>query len=462
MQKTAVINVVGLTSNLIGKYTPFLSSWSSKGKVTSVDSVLPAVTCPVQATYLTGEMPDKHGIVANGWYYRDTSEIRFWMRSGQLIQGKKIWDRAREADSAFTCANIFWRYAAYSGADYTVIERPMYKADGVKVPDVYTEPMSFRDKLQGELGTFPLFNFWGPNTTIKSSQWIADAAKMVSKEYDPTLSLVYLPHLDYCLQRVGPDDSSIRKDLREIDRVCEDLVTFYESKGTRVVILSEYGIDRVSKPVSLNRVLRRKGYITVRDEMGDEILDPGSSKAFAVADHQVAHVYIRDSNDISQVKKLLEGVSGVEKVLDKEDQKEYNINHSRSGELVVIAEPESWFTYYYWLDDEKAPDFAPTVSIHSKPGYDPAEMLTDPRLTFPKLKAARRLLQKKLGFRYTMDLIPMEGSGVKGSHGRMAASPDKGPLLISQQKDLLPSNELDSTEVHDVILSHLLVNQFEE
>lgn len=455
MQKTAVLNVVGLTPGLIGEHTPFLSSWSSKGEVASVKSMLPAVTCPVEATYLTGTMPDEHGIVGNGWYYRDTSEIRFWMRSGRLIQGDKIWDRARAEDPSFTCANIFWRYAAYSGADYVVIERPMYRADGVKVPDIYTEPMALRDKLQGELGTFPLFHFWGPNTTIQSSRWIAESAKKVALEYDPTLTLIYLPHLDYCFQRVGPDDRSIGKNLREIDGVCKDLITFYEERGTNVIVLSEYGITKAGKPVSINRVLRRKGYINVREEMGGEILDPGSSRAFAVADHQVAHIYIDDPEDIEPVKKLIGGMDGVDQVLDKEEQKAYRLDHPRSGELVAVAEPEAWFTYYYWLDDSKAPDFAPTVNIHSKPGYDPAEMLTDPQLRFPKLKAGRRLLQKKLGFRYTMDLIPIEGSGVKGTHGRPAASADEGPLLISMHPDLLPSTTIDPTEVHDVILSHL-------
>ncbi|MFH5833599.1 alkaline phosphatase family protein [Halalkalibaculum sp. DA3122] len=461
MKKTAVLNVVGLTPDLIGEHTPFLSDWFEKGQITSVDSMLPAVTCSVQATYLTGTMPDKHGIVANGWYFRDTSEVRFWMRSGKLIQQPAIWDTARRHDPDFTCANIFWRYATYSGADYVAVERPMYRKDGVKVPDIYARPMSLRDKLQDKLGQFPLFNFWGPNTSIVSSQWIADAAKMIAEEYDPTLSLVYLPHLDYCLQREGPSIPNIKKDLREIDQVCEDLITYYEQRDTQVIVLSEYGIRSVQKPVSLNRVLRENGFITVREEMGGEVLDAGASRAFAVADHQVAHIYIENPADIQSLKKMLEKVDGVERILDEKGKKEFDLDHNRSGELVAIAEPEAWFTYYYWLDDNKAPDFAPTVDIHAKPGYDPAEMILDPDIPFPKLKAGLRLLQKKMGFRYIMDLIPIEGSGVKGSHGRKESDAGIRPIIASRQPELIDEvkasrdGSVAPTAIHDIILNHL-------
>jgi predicted AlkP superfamily pyrophosphatase or phosphodiesterase len=455
MNKTAVLNIVGLTPDLIGDHTPFLKEWFSQGKVASIQSMLPAVTCPVQATYLTGEKPSKHGIVANGWYFRDTSEVRFWMRSGKLIQGEKIWDKAKKKDSSFSCANLFWRYATYSGADYTVIERPMYRKDGVKVPDIYTNPMSLRDELQEDLGQFPLFNFWGPNTSIKSSRWIANAAKIVTQKYDPTLSLVYIPHMDYNLQRVGPEDPIIKKDMRKVDKLCKDLVSFYEKQNRRLIMLSEYGISSVEKPVHLNRMLRKQGYITVREEMGGEVFDAGASRAFAVADHQVAHIYVKEASEVNKVKELLENLSGVERILDKEGKKEMNMDHPRSGELVAIAEAGAWFTYYYWWDDEKAPDFAPTVSIHDKPGYDPAEMLFDPEIRFPKLKAAGRLIQKKLGFRYIMDLIPTNGKGVKGSHGRIESSPGNNPLIASKQSDFIPDSTIPPTSIQHIILQHL-------
>lgn len=455
MKKTVVLNVVGLTPSLIGDDTPFLSRWITAGRQAAVEPVLPAVTCPVQATYLTGTLPREHGIVANGWYFSNTSEIRFWMRSGQLMQGDKIWDVARAEDPSFTCANLFWRYAAYSGADVTVVERPMYPSDGRKLPDIYAQPSDLRDHLQEELGQFPLFNFWGPTASIASSQWIADAARLTDKRHDPTLTLIYLPHLDYNLQRLGPDDPDIAADLRAIDGVCRDVITFYEDRGAEVILLSEYGITPVNRTVALNRVLRRKGYITVREELGRELLDPGACDAFAVADHQLAHVYVQDAAQLDAVRELIAATPGVAEVLDAETKPEAGLDHPRAGDLVAVAAPDAWFTYYYWLDDDRAPDFAPTVEIHRKPGYDPAELFMDPGLTAPKLRAAGRLLQKKLGFRYLMDVIPTHGEMVGGSHGRLPDDPNEGPLLVTHQPNRLPADSVHATDVHDIILAHL-------
>ena len=455
MTKTAVLNVVGLTANLIGEHTPFLSKWSSEGRTAIVDPVLPAVTCSAQATYLTGEMPASHGIVANGWYFRDECEVKFWRQSNKLIQAPKIWERAREKDPAFTCANMFWWYNMYSSADYSVTPRPMYRSDGLKLPDCYSNPASLRDELQQKFGTFPLFDFWGPATTVRSSQWIADASRYVVDKHDPSLTLVYLPHLDYNLQRIGPGAPEIATDLREIDAVCEELITGFEQKGMRVVVLSEYGINEVSRPVSLNRVFRNEGLIAVREEMGLELLDAGASKAFAVADHQLAHIYVNDPAHIPAVKTLVEQQPGVSMVLAEEGQVAYGLWHPRSGELVAVAEPEAWFTYYYWLDDAKAPDFARTVDIHQKPGYDPVELFTNPAFRFPMLQVGRRLIKKKLGFRYLMDVIPLDASLVKGSHGHLPADPGECPLLITRQSELLPDDRIRPITVHDVLLEHV-------
>ncbi len=455
MNQTAVINVVGLTPDLIGVHTPFLKKWSEKGHMASVKAMLPAVTCSVQSTYLTGKMPDEHGIVANGWYFREMDEIKFWRQSNKLVQTEKIWETAKKKNPEFTCANLFWWYNMNSAVDYLVTPRPIYRADGVKIPDILTWPAGLRDELQTSLGQFPLFNFWGPNTHIGSSKWISESAMYVQNKYNPTLSLVYLPHLDYNLQRIGPNDEAIEQDLKEIDDVCSELITFYEEKGVRVIVVSEYGIEQVSNPVSINKELRKHGYITVREEKGGEILIPGSSRAFAVADHQIAHIYIRDEMDIPVVKKIVEEIPGVEQVLDDKGKEEFHLNHSRSGELVAISDEYSWFTYYYWLDDHKAPDFAPTVDIHNKPGYDPAELLIDPRISFPKLKAGLRLMQKKMGFRYKMDLIPIQGDGVKGSHGRIPSSIGKNPVLITRQKNKIFRNILNPVDIYSIIWSHI-------
>ncbi len=454
MQKTVVLNVVGLTPSLLGEHTPHLSRWAKNGQLANIKPVLPAVTCSAQATYLTGKLPDEHGIVANGWYFRDECEVKFWRQSNKLVQAPKIWDMARSLDSSFTCANLFWWYNMYSSVDYAVTPRPMYPADGRKIPDIYTQPGEMRSHLTKDLGQFPLFNFWGPNTTIASSQWIADSAKWTEERYNPTLTLVYLPHLDYCLQRLGTKNSQIHKDLQEIDAICGDLIAYYEERNAQVIVLSEYGITDVSQPIHLNRVLRENGLLAVREELGRELLDPGASKAFAVADHQVAHIYVSDRTYIPKVRDILASTPGVAQVLEDE-KTDYHLNHPRSGELVAIAASDSWFTYYYWLNDSLAPDFASTVDIHRKPGYDPVELFIDPQIKLPQVKVGLKLLKKKLGFRYLMDVIPMDATLVRGSHGSINVSPQESPLFITQNPNLLNVDTIAATDVCKLILQHL-------
>ncbi|MEO0332496.1 MAG: alkaline phosphatase family protein, partial [Bacteroidota bacterium] len=350
---------------------------------------------------------------------------------------------------------LFWWYNMYSSVDFAVTPRPLYPADGRKLPDIYTQPMGLRDRLQQELGQFPLFEFWGPNANINSTKWIAEAAKKVDEWHNPTLSLIYLPHLDYNLQRHGIDFSKIGSDLQEIDLVCEDLITYYEAQGANVVVLSEYGITSVSRPIHINRVLREQGYITVKDELGLEMLDAGVSRVFAVADHQLAHVYVQQTEDISKVHDLLEATPGIAQVLDETGKHENHLNHRRAGELIAVAEEDAWFTYYYWLDDTKAPDFARTVDIHRKPGYDPVEMFLDPKIKLPMAKVGFKLLKKKLGFRYLMDVIPLDASLVKGSHGCIPSSQGDWPVFITQQTGLLNNDSLLSTDIHNLLLSHI-------
>ena len=456
MKKTVVLNVVGLTPKLLKTATPGLSAWAAKAKMIGINAVAPAVTCTAQATYLTGTWPETHGIVANGWYFRDECEIKFWRQSNRLVQAPKIWERARALDPSFTCANLFWWYNMYSSADYSVTPRPMYPADGRKLPDIYTQPAELRTELQNDLGAFPLFSFWGPNASISSTQWIGEAAKKVDTKYNATLTLVYLPHLDYGLQKLGPNGPEVEADLRQIDSVCTDLINYFESRGAQVIVLSEYGIVPVSQPVHINRMLREKGFISIREELGRELLDAGACTAFAVSDHQIAHIYVNDSSHIEQVRELIEELPGVERVLDYNGKNEYHLNHSRAGELVAIARSDAWFTYYYWLDDRRAPDFARTVDIHRKPGYDPAELFIDPKLRFPKLKVGMTLAKKIMGFRYLMEVVPLEATQVKGSHGRITDSPEDGPLFITKQKHLLPEASIPSTDVCPVLLNHLI------
>ncbi len=454
MQKLAVLNVVGLTPRVM-RHAPFLSSWASQGRSSAVKPVLPAVTCSVQATYLTGVLPAVHGIVGNGWYFRDEAEIKFWRQSNHLVQSEKIWETARRTHPDFTCANMFWWYNMYASTDYSVTPRPMYPADGRKIPDVYSQPSSLRFDLQDELGQFPLFEFWGPNSSIRSSAWIARASMRVAERFDPTLSLIYLPHLDYALQREGPDGAGIPDEVRAVDGLCEELITFFEGRGTNVIVLSEYGITEVRRGVSLNRILREHGFIAVREELGRELLDAGASRAFAVADHQIAHVYVNDRSALPEVRALLEEVDGVARVTGVRGRKALGLDHDRAGDLIAVAEPDAWFTYYYWMDEERAPDFARTVDIHRKPGYDPVELFLDPDIRAPKARVGLRLLQKKLGFRYLMDVIPLDPSLVKGSHGRRPSSDADSPLIISRRDDLLPGEAIHAVGVQKAILNHL-------
>lgn len=318
----------------------------------------------------------------------------------------------------------------YSTVDFSVTPRPNYLADGRKIPDVYSHPSLLRDRLQRELGTFPLFHFWGPKTSIASSQWIADAALLTDKWYNPTLSLVYLPHLDYNIQRHGLNFEVLKTDLAEIDSVVKQVVDHFQKQNASIVLLSEYGITNVNHPIHLNRILRQHGYLALRVERGLELLDAGASKAFAVADHQIAHVYINDVAVKDEVAALLKEVPGVDKVLFGKDLKASGLDHERAGDLVVVADSDSWFTYYFWEEDTKAPDFARMVDIHKKPGYDPVEMFTDPSDPFVVPKIIWKLVKKKMGFRTVMDVIPLKAELVKGSHGRIPEDKQDWPVLL--------------------------------
>ena len=458
MRQTVVIDVVGLSSRLLKSEKLFISQWIQKQGLSRIKPVLPAVTCSVQSTYLTGEWPSEHGIVANGWYFKNECEVKLWRQSNKLVQAEKIWETAKKRDSSFTCANMFWWYNMYSSVDYSVTPRPQYAANGNKYPDCYSQPSGLRDELQEKLGTFPLFDFWGPKTSVKSSQWIADATMYVQEKYDPTLTLVYLPHLDYVLQKIGPNETIDSNDLKEIDKVLQQLITFYEARGSNVIVLSEYGITEVNNPIHINRILRKFGFIKIRKEKGRELLDAGASQAFAMADHQIAHVYVNDTSKLEKIKYILSDVAGVQLVLDKEQQTEYNICHDRSGDLVVVSDAQSWFTYYYWNDDRKAPDFARTVDIHKKPGYDPVEMFLDPKknLLYPRLIG--KLLMKKIGFRNLMNFIPLDATLVKGSHGSPFIGTDDYPVFVSSHND---EKVIEPTKVKDLILQTVFENELE-
>jgi predicted AlkP superfamily pyrophosphatase or phosphodiesterase len=447
MKRTAVINVVGLTHSLVGEHTPNIRDYARRSGMQRIEPAFPAVTCTAQSNYLTGRAPAEHGIVGNGWYDREYAEHRFWKQSNHIVRQPKIWEVLRAENPSFTCAKLFWWYNMYASVDYSITPRPMYPADGKKVFDVYTQPMGLRETIKKDLGEFPFPSFWGPMAGIQSSEWIARSAAWVEAEHAPTLNLIYLPHLDYNLQRLGPKDPAIHEDLRAIDAVVGRLIEDFEKREVQVVLLSEYGITEVSRPVHLNRVFRKKGWIQIKDELGLEQIDCGASKAFAIADHQVAHVYINDPAVQEEVKEALAETAGVEHVLDTEKKRSHGIDHERAGDLIAVADKDSWFTYYYWEDDAVAPDFARCVDIHRKIGYDPVELFFDPAIRFPKLQVAKRLLKKKLGLRMLLDVIPVDASLVKGSHGRRPEDPGDWPVYIGPGCRAGNDDSLASTEV---------------
>jgi predicted AlkP superfamily pyrophosphatase or phosphodiesterase len=458
MHSTLVILVVGLSPELVGEHTPNIAKLAARGGARPLETAFPAVTCTAQASFMTGLPPSGHGAVANGWYFRDLAEVWLWRQSNHLLSGERVWEAGRKRDPAFTCANMFWWYNMYSGADFGATPRPMYPADGRKLPDHYAYPPELRDELNARLGTFPLFKFWGPATDIASTRWIADATRHVIETRKPTLSLCYLPHLDYNLQRLGPDLAHPRliQDLREIDDVTGELIDFAERRGMRVLLVSEYGVVPVNGAVHINRTLREVGLIAIREEMGRELLDAGASEAFAVADHQVAHVYVRRPERVAEVKALLERAPGIAEVLDSEGKRRMGLDHPRSGELVAVSAPDKWFSYYYWLDDARAPDFARTVDIHRKPGYDPVEMFLDPAIRVPAAALGWRLAMRKAGFRRLLDVISLKDTQlVKGSHGRLIPDARRGPMVISSEPALLPEGAVAATQLKALMLAHV-------
>jgi predicted AlkP superfamily pyrophosphatase or phosphodiesterase len=430
------INVVGLTPRLLA-YAPRLAALGRGGVAQPLGGIIPAVTSATQATALTGLAPSGHGVVANGWFHRETGEVRFWLQGNRLIQGEPVYLAARRAATergvAFTCAKLFWWFNQGAPVDWSVTPKPWYGADGSKAFGIHGDPPGLPAELEARLGRFPFHAFWGPMAGLPSTEWIARAAAHVLRENRPSLTLVYLPHLDYDLQRFGPDHAGTPARVAELDRAAGVLLEACAEVGAEVLAFSDYGMLDVVRAETPNRVLREAGLLRVRDGPFGELIDTFRSSAFAVCDHQIAHVYVKDRTDCDRVAALLEPLRGVARVLDERARVAIGLEHPRCGDLVLLARPDAWFAYPYWLDERRAPDFARTVDIHRKPGYDPLEMFVDPAIRFPKLRVASRLLRKKLGMRYLMDVVPLDTSLVKGSHGVLPLDPDDGPLLVSSE-----------------------------
>ncbi|MFI0941790.1 alkaline phosphatase family protein [Streptomyces sp. NPDC021020] len=448
--RTVVLDVVGLTPRLL-PHMPALRAVAEQGFSAEVATVFPALTCPVQSSMLTGLMPDGHGIVGNGWYFRDAGEIFHWRQSNSLVGGDKLWAAGRRADPGYTVGNICWWYAMGMDVAATVTPRPVYHYDGRKSEDCYAHPQALHDELTEKLGRFPLFSYWGPRAGIASTRWIVAAAEHVLDTRAPDTLLVYVPHLDYEVQRHGPDGPEAAAAARAVDAELAPLLARLRADGSTVVALSEYGITAARRPVDVNRALRRAGLLNVHVQQGMEYLDPWTSRAFAVADHQVAHLYVRDPADLPRVRDLVGQLPGVDEVFDRDGQAALRIGHERAGDLVAVAEPDAWFTYYYWLDDDLAPDFATGVEIFRKAGYDPAELFLDPTDPTVKVRAAMSVAKLKLGIRTSLQVVGLDPSCVRGSHGRLPDDPRDGPLLLCSDP-AYGKDRYHATEVKDLLL----------
>jgi predicted AlkP superfamily pyrophosphatase or phosphodiesterase len=432
-QPLVLVNAVGMTRRLL-EHAPRMKSLAQQGWVKGLQEVLPAVTTTAQATILTGRAPQEHGVVGNGWYFRDTGEVRFWQQCRDLMQAPAFYDilkqRFEQKGHDFRVAKLFWWFNQGADVDFSVTPKPYYAADGNKAFGILGTPDGLTENLEAVLGPFPFPSFWGPKAGLPATNWISMAASQVLGEHRPDLTLVYLPHLDYDPQRFGPSGCDMAKLVGELDMAMTPLLDAAKKVGAAVWVVSEYGHCDVNRPIPINRILRQSGYLQVRGGPFGEVFNPLGSQAFAVVDHQLAHVVVRDRKILNQVAECVQAIPGVARIFVGEQRAEIGLDDPRSGEIVALAEPDCHFIYPFWLDDRLAPDYARTVDIHRKPGYDACELFFDPSLKFPMAKMVRKLIRKKLGFRTLFDVIPLDGSLVKGSHGLSASDPLDRPLFI--------------------------------
>lgn len=399
---TIVLDIVGLESGHIGKgILPNIDKIAEEGQVTRMEPVFPAVTCTVQASILSGKYPSEHGIVSNGIYDRDSYSVSFWEQPSRLVQADRIWDMARIKNPSAMTAVLFWQNSMYAQADVVVTPRPLHTDNGM-VMWCYSKPVGYYEELKGKLGEFNLADYWGPIASYKASEWICRSAEYTLEKFKPDITLAYIPHVDYSAQRFGRDSAQVKDDLKKADEIVGRIVQKTTELGmreqTQFTVFSEYAFNNVNGAVPINTILRDADLLAVRTINGREYVDLEFSKAFAMVDHQVAHIYVKDGY-LDKTRKIIENTRGVSQVLHSEEQKrKLKINHPRSGELIAISDIDKWFSYYWWYDKEKAPDFAEKVDIHRKPGYDPVELFFD-----PKNKS-----------------IPLETGLIKGSHGRPA------------------------------------------
>src|SRR5215207_1931252 len=365
-RKLLVIDVAALGWNLVSHLSDFRPA----------ESTFPAVTCPVQASFRAGQPTGGHGLVSNGLFFDDLRKVLFWEQSARLVDGPRIWDDFRARGG--TVGLMFWQQALGEAADLVVSPWPVHKHSGGMIQSCHTVPANLEHRINEHVGRpFNLMNYWGPLANHKSSDWIVDAISAVMEMPDiaPNLLLTYIPHLDYDLQRYGPDGHEANRALDVMLGYFERLKTVCAVRGYDWLIFGDYAIEPVTEgAVFPNRRLREAGLFGTRNVRGMAYPDFYSGRAFAMSDHGVAHVYCRDAAAVNEARTALRELPGVAEVLDKEQQAERGLAHRRSGDLILVAAPGTWFAYPWFTDKKEAPDFAGHVDIHNKPGYDPCEL----------------------------------------------------------------------------------------
>ena len=423
-----IIDIVGLEKRHISEaLTPNICKISIGGETRNLETVFPAVTCTVQSSLLSGTYPEVHGIISNGLFDKQNYAVSFWEQSSNLVQADRIWDTLKMSGSSYKTAVLFWQNTMYSNADIVLTPRPLH-LDESMIMWCYSKPPGFYEKIAEKIGKFDLTSYWGPFTSRKSSEWIEQATELVLENERPNFLFTYIPHLDYSFQKNGTSYNNLKDDLKFVDDLVGRLIKKVSDLGiiedTQFIIFSEYGFTNVCSDIPLNTILRENDVLSVRGIEGLEYLDLEYSKAFAMVDHQVAHIYIKE-NYRNSVRKILEGIKGVDLILDDELKQRFRINHVRSGDLIAVSDKDKWFSYYWWFEPLKAPSFARKVDIHRKPGYDPVELFFDP----------------------TTKSIPLNGKLIKGSHGRLSSQHESGPVYVSNMKNIPKTNDAENLSI---------------
>lgn len=391
---------------------PTLHGWAAEGALAQLTPSFPCLTSPVQASTWTGVGPGQHGVIANGFYQRDRNAVELWVGRNDVIQGEQIWD-VIASTGELTSAVWHAQNIKDAAADYIITPEPIHQPDGTTKLWCYSKPEGLYERVIDSVGHFPLQHYWGPLANIESTRWIIAAAEWLIERYDPSFHYIYIPHLDYAAQRFGPDSPQAKQSLCELDDLLAGFGDFVSNSraGADAVFLvvSEYAMTDVSGVIYPNVVLREAGLLETRQSAEGEVIDFAKSRAFAVVDHQCAHLYIQDEY-VDKVSSIFRGMEGIDGVYAGDERAAVGLTHTRSGEVILAARDDHWFAYYWWLDDNDAPAFARTVDIHRKPGYDPVELFIDPQTK----------------------TIPLDAELVKGSHGAPArASVQRGAVICS-------------------------------